>query len=126
MSENIASIIAAVGSVIAAIASTIGLYLKFKAEKTYFTITRGRPIAGTNESFITISNPTKPLGKCQVFYNGIALTANVVPEQQWFYIPINGDGIFRLLQNTFDEDGEITVKNGWRTLLKTKVKDIHY
>lgn len=123
------SIVGAIASVIAAVASIIGVYLTIKRGKLHFTIRQGTVptgLVGVVRSEIYVSNPTKPIDKCKVLYNGAPLYSDLVPDFQWSDIPLGGFMTFHLPRGEFDREGKIIVKSGWQTILKTKVKKIPY
>ncbi len=83
-------------------------------------------MVGVIRSEVYIINPTKPIDKCRVLYNGVPLYADVHPDFQWSQIPEGGFMMFHVPRGEFEQNGKIVVKNGWRTLLKTTVKEIPY
>ena len=75
---------------------------------------------------IHIQNPTKPIDRCQVFCNGIALETRFgLTMQNWVYLDIGETADFELPESLVDrENATILVKDGKKSLQKTKLKDI--
>ncbi|MGA2682285.1 MAG: hypothetical protein ABSF44_10870 [Candidatus Bathyarchaeia archaeon] len=123
---EIATLVAAVGSVIAAVTGIIALYKTSREEKNHFELLRGtNPPEPPNAKLgLVISHPTKPIDECRVFYNKTALNiAQSNPIRQHTYIHVGGMAVYRLPENV-DDNGKITVKDGKTTLLKIKLGKI--
>jgi hypothetical protein len=77
---------------------------------------------------IHIQNPSKAITHCQVFCNGIALETQFgIHMRNWVYISIGSSADFMLPEDLVDrENAIIAVKDGKRTLLKTKLKELPY
>jgi WD40 repeat protein len=73
---------------------------------------------------LEVSHPDKPIKKCRIIYNNMELVTDENLNHKWATVLAQGTALFRIPLNMEDEDAKIVVKNGRRTIEKTKLKEI--
>jgi hypothetical protein len=127
--SDIISMVAVSISGIATVTSIIALHKSVQASKTLFDFFKVDSIIAEPASVtaLIVSNPTKPIEKCIVYCNKIALPCDKGDsDKNWCYVHAGGSALFHIpWDSNDDEDSIISVKDGNRTLRKaTKLREI--
>jgi hypothetical protein len=73
---------------------------------------------------LEVSHPDKSIKKCRIIYKGTELFCDGKPNQKGVTVLAGESALFRVPLGFEDENAKISVKNGWHTLQKAKLRTI--
>lgn len=123
---DLLAIISLLISIFGLIPLYVELFFRHKARAIHFSLQRFRERVNTpirSEWSLRILHPTKPIEKCMILCEGKPLPWSYDGRYQQFINQGSG-GIVRLPTNAKIKDAKIIVKDGTKTLKKTKFEKI--